>query len=65
MSQNKKLGFWSSRQTVAILAIIDIKPSRFTYDFLLWLDAGSLTYEDAKAEILKRATAKSLNLGSV
>jgi hypothetical protein len=61
MSQNKKLGFWSSRQAVAILAVSDIKPSRFAYDLLARLDAGSLTYEGAKVEILKRANAKSLH----
>jgi hypothetical protein len=55
MIQNKKLGSWSGRQAAAILSVSETQPSRFADNVLARLDAGSLTYEEAKAEILKRA----------
>jgi len=62
MSKNKKPNSWSSRQAVAILAVSDINPSQFAHAVLTRLDAGSLRYEDAKNEILRRANFKCLQL---
>lgn len=58
MSKNAKLRSRSSRQAIAILALSGVKLSQFGLDVLTRIEAGLLTYEEGKAEILKRARAK-------
>jgi hypothetical protein len=60
MIQNENLSFWSDSQTAAILSVSETQPSRFEVTEITRLDAGLLTYEKAKAEILKQAKTKSL-----
>lgn len=45
----------SSRQAVAILGVEDIKLSDFGYEVLKRVEDGSISYKQAKEEILSRA----------
>lgn len=54
----KTLKTWSARQAVALLAVDNIKVSEFGYDVLRRNEAGLISYDQAKQEILARVKAK-------
>lgn len=58
MKKPKVLKSWSARQAVAILAVDNIKVSDFGYDMLQRREEGSISYEQAKQEVLARARNK-------
>lgn len=59
MNKPKVLKSWSARQAVALLAVDNIKVSDFGYSMLQRREEGTISYEQAKQEILSRAETKS------
>lgn len=64
MNKPKTLKSWSARQAVAILAVDNIKVSDFGFDMLQRREEGTISYEQAKQEILSRARNKVLAASS-
>lgn len=60
MNKPKVLKSWSARQAVALLAVDNIKVSDFGYSMLQRREEGTISYEQAKQEILSRARNKVL-----
>ena len=60
MNKPKVLKSWSARQAVALLAVDNIKVSDFGYSMLQRREEGTISYEQAKQEILFKSKKQSL-----
>ena len=46
---------WSTKHSLAILAVSDITPSDFGHEILKRVEDGTISYAQAKQEILRRS----------
>ena len=58
MKKEQELNSWSSKQAVAILAVSGIQMSEHGLDLLKRVEDGAMTSDEARAEIINRASER-------